>query len=91
MFHSAHIVDYYVEKIHTCKSKDFLLWFTLLNRANDENFVGTGVDEALLELKNSPRFTVRNDKRIAINHYHKPTGAQQHAVRQLCQLGYSIY
>ena len=56
MFHSAHIVDYYIDK-----------------------------------LKNSPRFTIRNDKRIAIHHYHKPTGAQQHAVRQLCQLGYSIY
>ena len=56
MLHSAHIVDYYIDK-----------------------------------LKSSPRFTVRNDKRIAIHHYHKPTGAQQHAIRQLCQLGYSIY
>lgn len=49
------------------------------------------IDYYLTELQNSPRFTVRNDKRIAINAYHKPTGAQQHAVRKLCQLGYSIY
>ena len=38
MFHSAHIVDYYNEKIHTCKNQDFLLWFTLLNRAHEEDF-----------------------------------------------------
>lgn len=43
------------------------------------------------KLQNSPRFTIRNDKRIAIHAYHKPTSAQQHAVRKLCQLGYSIY
>jgi hypothetical protein len=45
----------------------------------------------LLTLKNSPRFTIRSNKRIAINAYYKPTGAQQHAVRELCKLGYSIY
>lgn len=91
MFQSAHVVDYYVEKVHTCNDANFSLWFELLSRAKSENYVGTGVDEYLTELKNSPRFTVRNDKRIAINAYHKPTGAQQHAVRKLCQLGYSIY
>jgi hypothetical protein len=49
------------------------------------------IRQFLIELNSSPRFTVRNDKRIAINHYYKPTGAQQHAVRELCKLGYSLY
>ena len=49
------------------------------------------IRQFLIELNSSPRFTVRNDKRIAIHHYHKTTGAQQHAVRELCKLGYSLY
>jgi hypothetical protein len=49
------------------------------------------IRQFLIELNSSPRFTIRNDKRIAIHHYHKPTGAQQHAVRELCKLGYSLY
>lgn len=38
MFHSAHIVDYYIEKIHTCNSKDYTHWFNLLAEAHAENF-----------------------------------------------------
>lgn len=45
----------------------------------------------LNELKKSPRFHIRDDKRITITTCYKPTAAQQHAVREICKLGYSIY
>ena len=36
-------------------------------------------------------YTIRSDKRIVKHAGHKPTAQQCHAVRKLCQLGYSLY
>jgi hypothetical protein len=75
MLHNSHVVDY-------------LLHFA--NQIDPENGTyGIAMSEFESEFWNG--YTIRNDKRIVKHAGHKPTAQQCHAVRKLCQLGYSLY